>query len=298
MTKSRMTKMNDEARMTTSSHSDFVIRASSFTRHVLRHPRPSRPGGVRRRSRRGDRAGARRPALTMILCPAVSADSSRAVVRLAERVRSAGRRRHPSQLDRTRPCRAIGSRSSRWPASPASWPSARRGSTAIGTSPRSRFSRNTSTAICGCRKQRDLPVILHCRDAQADLLPMLRAAAARGRPRRGSRLQRRRGLRRRMPGLGLYVSFAGNVTYSNKKFEPLRAAARTIPADRLLVETDSPYLVPQSFRGKQKRNEPAHVRPHGGVSGRAARRAARATCRRNHGQRPAAVPIAGAAGMK
>ena len=59
--------------------------------------------------------------------------------------------------------------------------------------------------------------------------------------------------------LGLYVSFAGNVTYSNKKFEPLRAAARAIPADRLLIETDSPYLVPQVFRGKQKRNEPAGV---------------------------------------
>jgi TatD DNase family protein len=60
-------------------------------------------------------------------------------------------------------------------------------------------------------------------------------------------------------GLGLYISFAGNVTHSNKKFEPLRAAARTVPADRLLVETDSPYLVPQPVRGRQKRNEPALV---------------------------------------
>ena len=59
--------------------------------------------------------------------------------------------------------------------------------------------------------------------------------------------------------LGLHISFAGNVTYTNKKFEPLRAAAQTIPADRLLIETDSPYLVPQVFRGKQKRNEPANV---------------------------------------
>ena len=38
-----------------------------------------------------------------------------------------------------------------------------------------------------------------------------------------------------------------------------RAAARAVPGDRLLVETDSPYLVPQVFRGKQKRNEPANV---------------------------------------
>jgi TatD DNase family protein len=59
--------------------------------------------------------------------------------------------------------------------------------------------------------------------------------------------------------LGLFISFAGNVTYSNKKFASLQAAARTIPDDRILIETDSPYLVPQAFRGKQKRNEPANV---------------------------------------
>ena len=42
--------------------------------------------------------------------------------------------------------------------------------------------------------------------------------------------------------LGLYISFAGNVTYSNQKFQALRAAAVVIPDDRLLLETDSPYL--------------------------------------------------------
>ena len=52
-----------------------------------------------------------------------------------------------------------------------------------------------------------------------------------------------------------YVSFAGNVTYP--KAEELRAAARRIPADRLLAETDCPYLSPQPVRGKP--NEPAHV---------------------------------------
>jgi len=54
---------------------------------------------------------------------------------------------------------------------------------------------------------------------------------------------------------GWYVSFAGNVTYKNA-FE-LRAAARRVPRDRLLAETDSPYLAPQPVRGK--RNEPAYV---------------------------------------
>jgi TatD DNase family protein len=54
---------------------------------------------------------------------------------------------------------------------------------------------------------------------------------------------------------GYYVSFAGNVTYPNAS--SLRAAAATIPRDRILVETDSPYLAPQPMRGK--RNEPANV---------------------------------------
>jgi TatD DNase family protein len=52
-----------------------------------------------------------------------------------------------------------------------------------------------------------------------------------------------------------YVSFAGNVTYKNAS--DLRAAAKVVPADRLLAETDSPYLAPQPVRGK--RNEPAFV---------------------------------------
>ena len=54
---------------------------------------------------------------------------------------------------------------------------------------------------------------------------------------------------------GYYVSFAGNVTYP--KAEDLRAAAARVPADRLLVETDSPYLSPQPRRGRP--NEPANV---------------------------------------
>ena len=51
------------------------------------------------------------------------------------------------------------------------------------------------------------------------------------------------------------MSFAGNVTYPNAK--DLRMAARRVPAERLLAETDSPYLSPQAVRGR--RNEPANV---------------------------------------
>lgn len=107
---------------------------------------------------------------------------------------------------------------------------------------------------------RDLPIVLHCREAEADLLPILTAF-----------LQRHalRGVIHSFSGdvtfaracvdLGLYLSFSGSVTYTNKKFAPLWEAARFAPADRLLVETDSPYLTPQPLRGKQKRNEPALV---------------------------------------
>ncbi len=56
--------------------------------------------------------------------------------------------------------------------------------------------------------------------------------------------------------LGLYISFAGMLTF--KKSDSLRAVAAEVPLDRLLVETDSPYLAPTPFRGK--RNEPAWVR--------------------------------------
>ena len=54
---------------------------------------------------------------------------------------------------------------------------------------------------------------------------------------------------------GYYVSFAGNVTYP--KADDLREAARDVPEDRILVETDSPYLSPQPVRGRP--NEPAHL---------------------------------------
>jgi TatD DNase family protein len=55
--------------------------------------------------------------------------------------------------------------------------------------------------------------------------------------------------------LGGYVSFSGIITF--RKSEELRDIARTVPHDRLLVETDAPYLAPMPFRGK--RNEPAYV---------------------------------------
>lgn len=100
-----------------------------------------------------------------------------------------------------------------------------------------------------------LPVVIHNREADADCHAMLAEFAA------------------QLPGcvmhcfgsgpeyaekfleLGFYLSFAGNVTYP--KAQNLRDAALLAPMDRLLVETDAPYLAPQPLRGK--RSEPAHA---------------------------------------
>jgi TatD DNase family protein len=64
-----------------------------------------------------------------------------------------------------------------------------------------------------------------------------------------------RDLAQQAVALGLFVSFTGILTF--KKSNDLRAIAKALPADRILVETDSPYLAPGPYRGK--RNEPAYV---------------------------------------
>ena len=64
-----------------------------------------------------------------------------------------------------------------------------------------------------------------------------------------------RDLARRAIALGLFISFTGILTF--KKSDDLRAIAQSLPADRVLVETDAPYLAPGRYRGK--RNEPAYV---------------------------------------
>jgi TatD DNase family protein len=103
----------------------------------------------------------------------------------------------------------------------------------------------------------DLPVIVHMRDCDDDILAMLRDAHRAG-PLRGVMHSFTGGeaMAAECVELGLYVSFAGMVTY--KKSQPLRDCARAVPADRLLVETDCPYLSPEPVRS-QRPNEPALV---------------------------------------
>lgn len=101
-----------------------------------------------------------------------------------------------------------------------------------------------------------LPVVIHCRESEADILAQLRAL---GRPVKGvlHSFTGDEDLAWAFLELGLHISFAGMVTFANRSLDPLRGAARSIPIDRLLVETDSPYLSPHPFRGKT--NEPARV---------------------------------------
>jgi len=104
-------------------------------------------------------------------------------------------------------------------------------------------------------RRHDLPIVLHCRDAEADLRAVLDSEAPGG----------IRGVVHCFTGgyddacwaidKGLLVSFTGIITFKNA--DALRDVARRLPLDRLMVETDAPYLAPVPMRGK--RNEPAFV---------------------------------------
>jgi TatD DNase family protein len=101
-----------------------------------------------------------------------------------------------------------------------------------------------------------LPIIIHCRDAWSDCLDLLaehwQASGLGGILHcfTSTLDDARRGL-----DLGFLVSFTGNLTYP--KAQNIRDVAKALPLERILIETDSPYLAPQAFRGK--RNEPAYV---------------------------------------
>ncbi|MGH3134151.1 MAG: TatD family hydrolase [Gaiellaceae bacterium] len=98
---------------------------------------------------------------------------------------------------------------------------------------------------------RGLPVVVHSRDAAADTAAVLDTFG-------GTVILHCFSSPDLLPAAldrGYYVSFAGNATY--RKADELREAAAAVPPDRILVETDSPYLSPQPVRGR--RNEPAHL---------------------------------------
>ncbi len=106
-------------------------------------------------------------------------------------------------------------------------------------------------------RETGLPLIIHTRDAEEDTAQILEEEMAKGAFK--ALLHCYTGgpeLAAKAVSLGLYVSFSGVLTF--KKSEALREVAASVPLDRLLVETDAPYLAPEPYRGK--RNEPSYLR--------------------------------------
>ena len=100
-----------------------------------------------------------------------------------------------------------------------------------------------------------LPIVIHCRDAERRLVEIVREA---GIPPRGGVIHcftGDAGAAREFLAIGFCISFSGIVTFKNSA--PIREAAAKVPDDRVMVETDAPYLAPEPYRGK--RNEPAYV---------------------------------------
>ncbi|HEV8586760.1 MAG TPA: TatD family hydrolase [Methylomirabilota bacterium] len=109
--------------------------------------------------------------------------------------------------------------------------------------------------LIGVARRARKPVLVHCRDAHAEVLAILAEEHA---SEVGGIMHCFSGdveVARRCLDLGLLVSLAGPVTYPNARALP--EVARFVPADRLVIETDCPFLPPQGYRGK--RNEPAYL---------------------------------------
>ncbi len=105
-------------------------------------------------------------------------------------------------------------------------------------------------------RQSGLPLVIHSRDAEADTARILEEEMGKGAFAAVLHcFTGGRDLARRAIALGHFISFTGILTFKNSA--ALRAIAAELPADRILVETDAPYLAPGRFRGR--RNEPAYV---------------------------------------
>lgn len=102
----------------------------------------------------------------------------------------------------------------------------------------------------------DLPVVIHTREAESETVEILKSDYGEAQ-RRGifHCFSGSRELAQQAIELGFMISFSGIVTF--RKADELRAVARAVPLERLLIETDCPYLTPVPYRGN--RNEPAYV---------------------------------------
>jgi TatD DNase family protein len=122
-------------------------------------------------------------------------------------------------------------------------------------SPRDAQAKSFRQHIAAARET-GLPLVIHSRDCDADMAAILREESGKGAfPAVLHCFTGGRDLAFAAIELGHYVSFTGILTF--KRSEDLRAIAAALPGDRILVETDAPFLAPLPFRGK--RNEPAYV---------------------------------------
>ena len=122
-------------------------------------------------------------------------------------------------------------------------------------SPRAAQEQGLRAHIAAAR-QTGLPLVIHAREADADMARILEEETGEGAfPAVLHCFTGTRDLAMRAVALGHYVSFTGILTFKNSA--ALRDIAAALPADRILVETDAPYLAPLPYRGK--RNEPAYV---------------------------------------
>jgi len=122
-------------------------------------------------------------------------------------------------------------------------------------SPRDAQERGFRRHIAAARET-GLPLVIHAREADDDVARILEEETGEGAfPAVLHCYTGGRDLAQRAIALGLSISFTGILTF--KKSDALRAIAAALPADRILVETDAPYLAPGKFRGK--RNEPSYV---------------------------------------
>lgn len=109
-------------------------------------------------------------------------------------------------------------------------------------------------ALIGLAKEMSLPLVIHSRNAQEDVLRILKQEM----PLRGviHCFAGDENFLKECLAIGFYVSFTCNLTY--KKAENLRLLAKQAPLEKILLETDAPFLPPQELRGR--RNEPSYVR--------------------------------------
>ncbi len=114
---------------------------------------------------------------------------------------------------------------------------------------------NTFKKFIVLAKKLGLPLIVHSRDAGSETLDILKSESGGGAKGAMHCFSGNYTLLKRCLELGLFISFTCNLTFKNAK--PLQALAKEVPVERLLLETDAPFLAPEGFRGK--RNEPAHI---------------------------------------